>query len=282
MHTFTLKIPGFSIAGKAHGNPDGLPILALHGWLDNANSFDLLAPQLSDSTHLMAIDLPGHGHSSHLPPGCHYHFIDGIFAVLQMIEALGMPQKVHLLGHSMGACLASLIAAVAPESIASIALIEGLGPLSAPVETCQAQLSHYAGQWLETASKPARPYPSLEMAARARAKSGYLPLELATILCERGVREENGHWYWRHDRRLLTHSPLRMTEAQVLNCLSCIKVPGILFMAENGFDYPADIMKTRMQAVAGLKVEYLPGGHHLHMESPDIIGKKLLDFYRNI
>ena len=46
--------------------------LALHGWLDNAGSFDTLAPQLVAACPrhaLLCLDYPGHGRSSHLPPG---------------------------------------------------------------------------------------------------------------------------------------------------------------------------------------------------------------------
>src|SRR5690349_24801058 len=105
MKTHVLTIPGFSIACKIWGNPDKPSILALHGWLDNANSFTHLAPYLENDFHFIAVDLPGHGHSSHLPEGCNYHFFDGIFIVLKIINALNL-DRVHLLGHSMGACLA--------------------------------------------------------------------------------------------------------------------------------------------------------------------------------
>ena len=66
MNEITLKIPGFSIAGLTLGKPENPPILALHGWLDNANSFAPLAPYLQHNFYLIAVDLPGHGHSSHL------------------------------------------------------------------------------------------------------------------------------------------------------------------------------------------------------------------------
>jgi pimeloyl-ACP methyl ester carboxylesterase len=114
MKAIQLQIPGFTIACKAWGNPEDQPIIALHGWLDNANSFDEIAKRLQDKYYIIAVDLPGHGHSSHLPAGCIYHFTDGIFIVLEILNALKL-KKVHLLGHSMGACLGSLIAGVAPE-----------------------------------------------------------------------------------------------------------------------------------------------------------------------
>ena len=142
MTTHTLTIPGFTIAYKTWGKSTNPPLIALHGWLDNANSFEPLAHYLQERFYLIAIDFPGHGYSSHLPQGCYYHFMDGVFNLIQIINALQLEQ-VHLLGHSMGACLASLVAGVAPERFLSLALIEGLGPFSHPAQTACKQLSDY-------------------------------------------------------------------------------------------------------------------------------------------
>lgn len=275
MKTFSISIPGFTIAGKAFGNPELPPMLALHGWLDNANSFDLLAPLLSKHFYILAIDLPGHGHSSHLPEGCHYHFTDGIFIVIEIIKALKLKQ-VHLLGHSMGACLASLIAGVAPENVLSMALIEGLGPFSKPEETCRKQLSHYLQHPMP---KEAKPYASLALAAEARAKRGYLSLEHAEILCQRGTHEHHGAIYWRHDRRLLTPTPMRMTEEQILSCLRNITTKSCLIWAQDSLIFNDYDMNTRINSVVNLKTHQIAGGHHIHMEKPDLIAQYLAEFY---
>ena len=94
MDALTINIPGFTIAYKCFGDPSLPPMLALHGWLDNANSFDLLAPYLEKHFHLIAIDFPGHGHSSHLPIGCHYHFIDGIFPPYKLLKAWAINKSI--------------------------------------------------------------------------------------------------------------------------------------------------------------------------------------------
>nr|HAT8714685.1 alpha/beta fold hydrolase [Legionella jordanis] len=279
MNDLTLDIPGFKIAAKVWGNPQLPPMLALHGWLDNANSFDLLAPYLEKNFHLIAIDLPGHGLSSHLPEGCYYHFMDGIFTFLEIAKALKLKQ-FHLLGHSMGACLASLIAGVIPEQILSLVAIEGLGPFSKPEESCQEQLRHYAQHLLKKHSQGNKPYHSLDLAAQARAKRGYLSLKHAELLCLRGTREEHGMFYWRHDRRLLTPTALRMTEGQILSCLKHISAKTCLIWAENSSVFNGYDMGTRARSIRNLKTYLIKGGHHLHMEEPGIVSECLAEFYQ--
>lgn len=60
------------IAAKLWGKEDQRPILALHGWQDNAATWDALIPQLPESCSILAIDFPGHGNSSWIPKGSQY------------------------------------------------------------------------------------------------------------------------------------------------------------------------------------------------------------------
>ncbi|CAK9812560.1 Probable serine hydrolase [Anthophora quadrimaculata] len=75
-----IPVPWGHISGKWWGPVDQQPIVALHGWQDNTGTFDQLIPLLSSNVSVLAIDLPGHGLSSHIPPGQFYYiFWDGLF-----------------------------------------------------------------------------------------------------------------------------------------------------------------------------------------------------------
>src|SRR5690606_2312769 len=111
-----------TLAGLAFGPRDGRPVLALHGWLDNAATFVPLAPLLPE-LRIYALDLPGHGRSSHRPPGARYHYVDWVGDVIEAADALGL-DRFALLGHSMGAGISILTAGTFPERVERLALIE--------------------------------------------------------------------------------------------------------------------------------------------------------------
>ena len=87
-HEIQIQIPGVQLMAKAWGDPDGPPVLGLHGWLDNAGTFDRLAPHLAEF-NLVAVDMPGHGRSEHRGADATYHFCDWIRDVYDITDSLG-------------------------------------------------------------------------------------------------------------------------------------------------------------------------------------------------
>ena len=147
-------------------------MLALHGWLDNAASFDALAPLLPE-LRLVALDLTGHGLSEHRPQGVHYHLADFLPDVLAAADALGW-RRFALLGHSLGGGLASFMAAVSPERISRVAMIEGLGPPTSNPAEGPANLRKAIDQMDALPDKRPPLYRDREAAIQARCDAGGL------------------------------------------------------------------------------------------------------------
>ena len=102
------------------------PWIVLHGWLDNAGSFDTLAPQLVSSCpqhSLVCLDYPGHGLSSHIAPGHMYHYLESMRLVRTVASHMGF-DTFGIMGHSMGAGLSSLFAATHPDMVKALVMIE--------------------------------------------------------------------------------------------------------------------------------------------------------------
>ena len=103
--------------------------LLLHGYMDAAGSWDLVAPALAGAGfRVLAPDLRGFGEGSRAPPGSYYHFPDYVADVAGLVAALAVDAPVVLVGHSMGGVIATLFAGAFPEKVSCVANLEGLGP----------------------------------------------------------------------------------------------------------------------------------------------------------
>lgn len=278
MTEISIDLHGLNVAIKRWGHPDGKPVLALHGWLDNANSFDLLAPLLHQDLCIYAVDLPGHGHSSHLHQSCYYHFIDGIYHIIDLADAMGL-KSFSLLGHSLGGCIASMVAGTIAERIEHLLMIDAIGPLVAPLEQSLEQTLHYLGKRQTLRAKGQRRYASIQLAAESRAQRGHISAELAAILCERGCVKVDDDYYWRHDEKLLLPSPLRLSEEQVLPFLANISAPSRLIFGSRGFGSRKERLQNRIDSVQQIETFIIDGGHHIHMEEPEKVAELINEMF---
>ena len=273
-----LKLAHGRVAARAWGNPVLPPLLALHGWLDNAGSFDRLAPLLADRMHIVAIDLPGHGRSDWRAPGVNYHFIDYPFDVVAVADRLGW-ERFSLLGHSLGGAVASVFAAACPQRADKLLLIEALGPLSRSAEETLTQLQRAMTDWQRAANRRLRVFADPSGAITARMQANNLSREAATALIERGIKPVDGGYSWSSDPRLTQASALRLSEAQVLNVLAGIDSPTLLLAADTSVDHVDPLLfEQRIRAVSGIEVVTLPGGHHLHLEDPQRVAAAMERF----
>ncbi len=275
----TLDVRGLRLAARAHGPPDGTPVLALHGWLDNAASFDPLAPHLA-GMRIVALDLPGHGHSQHRPPGAPYHLLDYTADALAAAEALGWA-SFALLGHSLGGSVAAVLTAAAPQRIERLVMIESLGPLSEEPAQAPGRLARSLAREARAGNRPARRYATLDEAVQARRAVGGLSESAARRLAERATMGDEQGLRWRSDARLRWPSPYRLTEEQVLAFLAAIDVPVLVLAAEAGPIAPAEPSAARrLAALPHARVHRLPGNHHLHMETPAPVARLIDPFLR--
>ncbi|MFO7763320.1 MAG: alpha/beta hydrolase [Wenzhouxiangellaceae bacterium] len=255
------------------GAAEGPRVIALHGWLDNALSFAPMLPYL-DGLEMACLDFPGHGNSPPRADAARYHFDDYVFDVLAAADALGW-QRFHLLGHSLGGAVASVLAAACPERVESLGVVEGLGPLSAPPD-CTAEGWRKAVH--ASHDRPRRVHAERESAIEARTRNSDLPHAAAELLAERGLEQIDGGWQWRHDLRLTWPSTQRYTEPQVLDLLGHIECPvACVLAAPRSRVVPGGLIERRAAAVPGLVLHEVAGGHHVHMQAPAVVAGHIKD-----
>ncbi|WP_233840808.1 alpha/beta hydrolase [Dyella sp. 2HG41-7] len=264
-----------SLTAQLWGDADAPPLLALHGWLDNAGSFAFLAPKLATRFRVIALELPGHGHSNHLPAGISYHYVDYVSAVLNATDALGL-DRYHLLGHSLGAGIASLVAAATPQRIDRLSLIEGLGPLG---DDGSNTLKRFRDAFATSAAsgKSLRVFADIDQAISARTMASGLRADLARPIVERGLAQVDGGYRWRSDPRLTRPSAVRLAEGQIRALLAGIEARTALLLSAPMTPYlPTAMMEARAALVPRISVTHMDGGHHLHLEHPDAVAAWVL------
>jgi len=259
-----LRLPHIELAAHLYGPEDGVPVIALHGWLDNAASFARLAPLLP-GLRIVALDFAGHGHSDHRPPGGSYAIWDYAHDVLQVAEQFGW-QRFSLLGHSMGAIVSVLLAAAMPERIERLALIDGLIPYTGEPDTAPQKLGEALKAQLALAGKSKPVYAEFDRAVEARMRGvGAVSREAAELLAQRGLMPVPGGYTWRTDSRLTLPSPLRLTHAHAVAFARNLQCPVKLVLAQQGMLLAQSSLK-QLLADLPIEVAQLPGGHHLHLD----------------
>ena len=109
-------------------NGDGVPILLIHGFTADSQSWAPLEKALGANRPLIRIDLPGHGKS---PKRRLASFAELARMMVDAFDDATRDQDtVHLLGHSLGGALAIALADIRARRVASLTLIApaGLGP----------------------------------------------------------------------------------------------------------------------------------------------------------
>lgn len=274
-----LDLGDLRVSALAWGPPSGRPVLALHGWLDNAASFCELAPRLCEALklRLVALDLPGHGLSQHKRGP--YHFIDSVADSIHAADALGW-ERFALIGHSMGAGISTLVAGTTPERIDRCVLLEGIGPMVDDPSEAARRLARSLRVEARKQSKDKRLFESPEVAAQRLREATMMKLESARILIDRGLEQRDGGWTWRADPRLRIDSRMRLTEAHVLAFLQAIQAPVLLISAEQGWPHDPTVIRQRMASVAQLRHVALPGHHHVHLDDPEPVAAAIVEFFQ--
>lgn len=259
-----LNLPHIELAAHLYGPEDGRPLIALHGWLDNAASFARLAPKLT-GMRIVALDFAGHGHSAQRAAGAGYQLWDYALDVLHVAEQLGWP-RFSLLGHSMGAIVSVLLAGAMPQRIERLALIDGLIPYLGEAADAPRKLGEALQAQLDLPNKRKPVYEKVEQAVVARMKGvGAVSREAAELLAQRGLMPVPGGYTWRTDARLTLPSPLRFTRAHSQAFLAAVQCPVDLVLAENGLLKSEGALLQMLDALP-FNVIRLPGGHHLHLD----------------
>jgi pimeloyl-ACP methyl ester carboxylesterase len=135
---------------------DGVPLLLLHGFGNEAHIWDDFAPAVAPHYRTLAMDHRGHGDSDWDPEGRYDH--DSMVRDVESVTAALGIERLVLVGHSLGGRIATLFADRNAARMAGLVLVD-IGPDLDPRGVTRIQL--------DVASDPQPTFASVEEYARA-------------------------------------------------------------------------------------------------------------------
>lgn len=265
-------------SGKWWGKENPNVFLALHGWQDNAGTWDTLIPLLSSDISVLAIDSPGHGFSSHLQPGLVYHNIESL-KFLRLVVKYFNWEQVSFLAHSAGAIQAFIYSSIFPENVDKLIALDTLKPTSAKPEKEVRILGKKIDQFLDIiqydeSKAPIYSYEELLTRLSDGAVKNSLTKGSAKILLKRGATPVGDDKYQlNRDIRLKTVQFIGLTHEQILEMAANITSKILYIKGSNGLQIEdpqleQEIIHILQKSAEGFEKHVVQGTHHVHLNSP--------------
>jgi len=147
----TTQLPdlGIDLYYFESGDPEDTALILLHGLGDEADTWRHVITPLAEKYHVLAVDLPGFGRSSH--PKRAYTPDLMMKAVLELMDELGIEQAI-LVGSSLGGILSQGLAVTQPERVCGMVLVDGalLQPEAMGDRGLRLMQIPLLGEWLYT------------------------------------------------------------------------------------------------------------------------------------
>lgn len=277
-----IEIRGLSYHVRQWGPVDAPKLFLLHGWMDSSATFQFVVDAFRQSWHVIAPDWRGYGESEWL--GRPYWFPDYYADLETLLQHYSPDEPARLVGHSMGANIAAVYAALRPQRVARLAMLDFLGLKPDPAIDAPAQI----GKWLdEIADQPRlRAYPDhAALARRLRFANPRLTPERAEFLAQAVSRvNADGSVAMACDPWHKVASPALYRIEDALAAWRKIACPVLMLIADKGFvrmrfGRNTPEFEQRIECFANVLVTDIPeAGHNLQHDQPELVAAALEGF----
>jgi len=271
-----LRIRGVDYSVSEWGDPGAPAIFYLHGWGDTGTTFQFVVDALESDWHVIAPDWRGFGRST---VACaSYWFPDYIADLNEILAVYSSAQAARLVGHSMGANVASLYAGTMPERVCALVNVEGFGlvdsnPDDAPRRFREWIEAEAEGQQFSEYSDPG------SLAARIRKRNPFMSEEAALFVATEWAEEgADGIVRLRADPRHKLPNPILYRRAEAEACWRSTTAETLLVTGSNsrlaeqlGSNANVALPHARHVAIAD-------AGHMLHFEAPAALARAVESF----
>ena len=280
--TETIDVRGLRYNVRHWGEEGAPKVFFLHGWMDSSATFQFVVDALEREWHVIAPDWRGYGASQWLSRP--YWFPDYYADLDCLLRRYAAGERVRLVGHSMGANIASIYAAVRPENVAQVVMLDFLG-LKPPADVDSPTL---IGQWLESirAEPQLRAYEDHSTLARrlmavnprlTAERAAFLSLAVSRIRPDGRVEMACDPWH-------KVPSPTAYRADDNMAAWRKIAAPVLILIADQGFvhdrfgDDPEEY-RRRLGCFANLQLLTIAdAGHNLQHDQPEQVAVALERF----
>ncbi|KAM8777213.1 serine hydrolase-like protein 2 isoform 2-T2 [Rhynchonycteris naso] len=293
-----MAVPWGHIAAKAWGSQQSRPVLCLHGWLDNANSFDRLIPHLPKDFYYVAMDFGGHGLSSHYSPGLPYYQQNFVSEIRRVSAALKW-SRFSIMGHSFGGIVGGTFSCIFPEMVDKLILLDST-PLVLDSNVMENLLTYKRKGiehtlQVEEAKEPSRVLSREEMLQRFLKNNSHVGEECGELLLQRGTTQVATGLVLNRDRRIALpeHSLDFISRELFVHSIKKLQANVLIVKATQGYydvrrehdkdkesvlpiiDKLKSVLKERFQFVE------VPGNHYVHMNQPHHVAGIISSFLQS-
>ncbi|XP_040089101.1 serine hydrolase-like protein 2 isoform X1 [Oryx dammah] len=293
-----LAVPWGHIAAKAWGSHQAAPVLCLHGWLDNANSFDRLIPLLPKDFYYVAMDFGGHGLSSHYSPGFPYYHQNFVSEVRRVAAALKW-NRFSLLGHSFGGTVGGMFSCIFPEMVDKLILLDS-SPFALDTNEMDNLLTYKRRAMehvlqVEASGKAARVVSPEEMLQGFLKNNSHVGEACGKHLLRRGTAQAATGVWLNRDRRItwLEYCLDFVSRELFVHYIKNLQAHVLLIKATEGYyavrrendgnREPMMFVSSSLKSVLKERFQYLevPGNHYIHMNQPQQVAGVISSFLQN-
>ena len=280
----TVDALGLPIHCLEWGEPNGDPLVLVHGFLDLAFSWTPFVAELqrrmARPLWIIAPDCRGHGDSGWVGAGGYYHFPDYVFDLDCVFQTLGV-KSCKLIGHSMGGTISLLYTGAFPERIAKLVLIEGVGPVGMEYADAPLRMGQWIGEIRQRGRNHFRQYSSIEAGAnQLRQTNPRLQETFARSLAQAAMKQTPaGKWVWKFDPLHRTTSPQPFYTAQAVEFLRRIVCPVLIVDGKQSRQTRRTDKQQRYDAIDDRRQIVIDGaGHMVHQDNPTALVEAVLAF----
>jgi pimeloyl-ACP methyl ester carboxylesterase len=274
LHTKTIRGVEYHI--NDWGDKDAPLIFYLHGWADTGSTFQFVVDALEADWRVIAPDWRGFGRTVHRCDS--YWFPDYLADLHALLDEFSQGTPARLVGHSMGANVASLYAGTMPERVSAFVNVEGFGlPDSDPAEAPQRYRD-----WLTSGRERLEfsTYPDFDaLAARIRKRNPGLAAAQADFVAREWAVEEGSVVRLRADPRHKLPNPVLYRRAEAEACWRNVRAPVLLISGDRS-PFAAELGKLEDLPFPDKRSTSIPGsGHMIHFEAPASLARHIEQFF---